>query len=304
MKINKEMTKKAKLINNWANLNVQTQSSDPAVIRFWQRMPVVIRATISGFFVSTIGIVAWLVIMNLIPVPWSILLMIGVFWLYWKYFSGSWWPESTAEARSNSFRPVKLPTVVWKWSLVAAALFVIVSQSAVVLTFRIIVFPTELFTLYNFDSIPLWLAWVVIVMLALEAGIFEEIGYRGYMQVPLEKRYGPGVGITVVSIMFTIVHLHQVWAPPILFHIFALGVLLGILAYASGSLIPSIIGHVVMDIFSFSYWWSDVAGRYEMQTVFETGIDHHFIVWSLILGASIVLFFWTTRKIITVRQQM
>ena len=88
-----------------------------------------------------------------------------------------------------------------------------------------------------------------------------------------------------------------------LFHLFALGSLLGILAYTSGSLTPSITGHVIMDIFNFSYWWSDVAGKFEMRTILETGIDFHFIVWSLIFGTSIALFFWTARKTIAVRQQ-
>ena len=183
-------------------------------------------------------------------------------------------------------------------------LFVVVVQSGFVMTFRIIEFPAETFTSeYNLDALPLWLAWLAIVMSSLVVGICEETGFRGYMQVPLEKRYGPRVGITIVSIMFLVLHLNQAWAPPILFHLFGISVLLGILAYASGSLIPSMIGHTVLDIFNFSYWWSDVAGRFERQTILETGIDFHFIGWFLILGVSIVLFFIIIRKIRAVRQQ-
>jgi membrane protease YdiL (CAAX protease family) len=140
-------------------------------------------------------------------------------------------------------------------------------------------------------------------MASLVAGICEETGLRGYMQVPLERHYGSGVGITIVSTVFLVFHLNQAWAIPILLHIFALSALLGILAYASRSLIPSMIGHTVMDIFNFSYWWTDIAGRFEMQTIAETGIDYHFIVWSLIFGASIVLFFCTARKTMAIRQQ-
>lgn len=287
------------------DLERQTQSSGSAMIRFWQRIPVVIRAIVSGLFVSTIGVFAWPILAALIPGLWSIVVMGGVLWLYWKYFSGSWWPKSTAEARRNRFRAVKMSAAVWKWSLVAALFFVVVAQSSFVLTFRIIEFPADTFTeeYYFFDALPLWLAWLAIIMSALVAGICEEIGFRGYMQVPLEKRYGPGVAIAIVSIMFLVAHLNQAWAPPVLFHLFALGSLLGILAYTSGSLIPSIIGHVIMDIFNFSYWWSDVAGKFEMRTILETGIDFHFIVWSLVFGTSIALFFWTARKTIAVRQQ-
>jgi len=247
---------------------------------------------------------AWVVIIVLVPSPWFIVVMGGALILFWKYFSGNWWPKATAKARSNSFREMKLTTNVWKWSLLGAVLFVVVVQSSFVITFRIMEFPAEAFTSeYYFDTMPLWLAWLVIVMASLVAGICEETGFRGYMQVPLEKRYGPGVGITIVSIMFLVIHLNQAWAPRVLFHLFAMSVLLGILAYSSGSLIPSMIGHTVIDIFNFSYLWSDVAGKFERQTIYETGIDFHFIGWFLIFGTSVVLFFWVARKIMTVRRQ-
>jgi hypothetical protein len=124
------------------------------------------------------------------------------------------------------------------------------------------------------------------------------------MQVPLEQRYGPAVGITIVSIMFTVFHLHQAWAQPVLIQIFAISVLYGILAYASGSLIPSIIGHTIMDIFNFSFWWTDLAGNFELPAVAVTGIDPLFITAVLIFMASLALFFWVIRKMMTVRKQV
>lgn len=140
-------------------------------------------------------------------------------------------------------------------------------------------------------------------MSALVAGITEETGFRGYMQLPLEKRYGPIVGITIVSIVFLIIHLHQAWVTPLLFHVFVLSVMFGILAYTTGPLIPAIISHTVLDIFNFSFWWTDVAGRFERQTISETGIDPHFVIWALILVTSIALFIVFTRKLLTLRQQ-
>ena len=101
----------------------QPRSLDSAIIRVWQRIPVVIQAIVLGLFVfAIVGSVARIVILALIPAPWSIVVMGGVLWIYWKYFSGSWWPKSTAEARSNSFRTTELSTGVWKWSLIAAML--------------------------------------------------------------------------------------------------------------------------------------------------------------------------------------
>ncbi len=285
------------------DLDKQTKFSDSPVIRYWQRIPVLIRAIVSGAFVNSVGVGAWLLSLAVIPAPWSIVVMGGILWLYWKYFSGSWWPRATAEARSKNFRAVKLSAAVWKWGLAGAILFVVVFQSVSVLTLRIIEFPAEASADYGIDALPLWEAWMTIIMASLVAGICEETGFRGYMQVPLEERYGPAVGITIVSIVFTVFHLHQAWAQPVLFQIFAISVLLGILAYASGSLIPSIIGHTIMDMINFAFWWTDLAGDFEFQTIAETGIDSHFITWVLVFVGAIVLFFWVIRNIMAVRLQ-
>lgn len=282
----------------------QQQAADSAIIRFWQRLPVVVRAIVVGIVVFEIGVGAWLVIAALIPAPWLLVVMSAVLWAYWRYFSGKGWPKSTVETRRGRFRATRIPAAVWKWSMLAAMLFVVTVQSGFVMTFRIIEFPAEAFSAgYGFDQVPLWLAWLFIIMASLVAGICEEIGFRGYMQVPLEKRYGPTISIVIVSIVFVIFHLNQAWAPPILFHIFAISVMLGILAYTSGSLIPGIIGHAVMDIPNFAYWWTDVAGTFKKRPIAETGVDAHFVVWALIFVASVALFFWATRQTLAARQQ-
>jgi len=101
---------------------------------------------------------------------------------------------------------------------------------------------------------PLWVAFAVLIMASIVAGICEETGYRGYLQVPLEKKYGPTTSIIITSIIFMLIHLSHSWASPILPHIFFASVFLGILAYKTGSLIPGIIGHSILDIFNYSVW--------------------------------------------------
>jgi hypothetical protein len=105
-----------------SDLDKQTQFSDSTIIRTWQRIPVLIRALVSGAFVTAVGVEAWLLCLAVIPAPWSIAVMGGILWLFWKYFSGSWWPRATVEARRNNFRAVKLSAAVWKWGLVGAFL--------------------------------------------------------------------------------------------------------------------------------------------------------------------------------------
>jgi membrane protease YdiL (CAAX protease family) len=280
------------------------QAVDSTVIGLWQRLPVVIRALVVGFVVTEIGIGAWLTIAAFLPAPWSLVVTSAVLWAFWRYFGGRGWPASTAEVRKDRFRATKMPAAVWKWSLLAAMLFVVIVQSGFVMTFRVVEFPAEAFAAgYGFSDLPLWLAWLFIIMASSVAGVCEKIGFRGYMQVPLEKRYGPLPGIVIVSVAFVVLHLNQAWAPPILLHIFAMSVMLGVLAYASGSLIPGIVGHTVMDIPNFAFWWTDAAGTFDKRPIAETGVDAHLIVWALIFVASVLSFCRAARQTLAARRQ-
>ena len=167
-------------------------------MNLWQRTPLVIRAVAIGFAVSTLGIGVWVALISTVPSLWSIGLMAILLWVYWKYFGGSGWPTSTMSYRRESLRGTTMTPAAWRRSLGAAACFVVAFHSVLVVTFRILPVPLEVLTSeYNLDASPLWLAWPALVMASLVAGVCEEVGYRGYMQVPLERRYGPVPAIAI-----------------------------------------------------------------------------------------------------------
>ena len=265
----------------------------------WHKIPIVARAILIGLSISTIGVLSWSVIASVVPMPWSFIIMIGLLWIYWQYFSGKWWPKSTKEFRKINFRRTKLSAKTWSLGLLAAILIVVIEQSGLVVTFRIIEFPAERFTsAYSFlESVPVWAAWLVVIMISAVAGICEEVGFRGYMQKLLENRYGPLAAISIVSVVFVIVHLHQAWSGPILLQIFFISALFGSIAYYSGSLIPGIVAHIIMDIFNFSFWWSNLGVQFNKMTIAETGIDLHFIFWSLILVLSLISFVYIMSRL-------
>lgn len=286
-------------------MNNQSTSPVSFLLKHWRRLPVAIRAIIIGFLVfAVVGSLAWTAVVILLPAPWSLVIMIAVLWLYIKYFSGSWGPISTVETRRINFRATKLSWKVWKWSIAAALLAVVVFQSFLVVTFRIIEFNPDAWTIgFDFTDVPLWMVWFFIVMAAAVAGITEEVGFRGYMQVPLEKHYSPASGIVISSVVFMLFHLNQAWAGQTLILLFGISILWGVIAYTSGSLIPGIISHAVTDILNFSYWWTDVAGTFSKRPIAETGIESHFIIWVTILVSSFALFVWTARKTLDSRQK-
>ena len=265
----------------------------------WHRLPVVIRAIFTGFAVSSLGVCTWALMGTTLPLPWPFILMIAFLWAYLRFFSGHWGSEKGRKNRANLFRRTKLPRRIWILSLLAAALIVLIEQSGLVVTFRILEFPAERFLVeYDFvNAFPTWVAWLVVIMISVVAGICEETGFRGYMQVSLEKRYSPILSIAIVSVVFVLVHLHQAWSGSILVHIFFLSVLFGSIAYYSGSLIPGIIAHIIMDICNFSFWWTDLGGQFHRKPIQNTGMDSHFIFWSLAYVLSMTLFIILLRKI-------
>jgi hypothetical protein len=87
------------------------------------------------------------------------------------------------------------------------------------------------------------------------------------------------IAIFISSLFFCVLHLTKAWAVvgmvPI---VFGAGLLLALLAWSSGSLVPPMIGHVIMDIGLFGYWWTGVAGTFSARPIFETGVDHSFLL--------------------------
>ena len=168
----------------------------------------------------------------------------------------------------------------WVWGLGAAIFFAATIHAAIVLLFRLVPFPVAAFRQgYDFSFIPsLPLKWLAVVLSAASAGICEETGFRGYMQQPIERRHGAPTAIFLSSVFFTLLHLTKGWAPvgmvPI---VFGAGILLGLLAWSSESLIPGMVGHIVMDIGLFAYWWTGIAGEFTARPISETGVDRPFL---------------------------
>ncbi len=260
--------------------------------RFWMKVPLVVRSILTGFGVTTLGVGSWVLLVTYIPVPWSVVPMGAILIFYWIYFSGKWKPSNTQVFRHFCMRQIKLKRPVWTWGLVAALLIVLVLNSGGILTFRIFEFQPEIFKTARFlNELPAWKAWPVILMASLVAGICEEIGYRGYMQAPLEQKYGPVAGISITSLVFAVAHIHQAWASGMvgMIVIFVISFMIGYLAYSTKSLLPGIIAHVSFDIINFSYWWSDVFGTFERKPIGMTGVDNHFIITLMVVLLSITL---------------
>jgi membrane protease YdiL (CAAX protease family) len=258
--------------------------------RLWMRLPISLRAIVSGLLIALVAANVWLLLLLNLGAPLAAIGEAIFLALYVWWASGGGPPGTTQAARAKAFRRGTLSPRQWFWTVIAAFFFAATVHASIVLLFRLVSFPMAAFRRgYDFSFIPsLPLKWLVVVVSAISAGICEETGFRGYMQRPIEQRYGARVAILISSLFFTAVHLSKGWAMagmvPI---VFGAGVLLGLLAWSSGSLIPGIIGHILMDIGLFSYWWTGIAGDFTAPPISETGLDRFFVMTCAALAASL-----------------
>jgi len=237
-------------------------NSAPATM--WQRIPVLARSVVVGLLVLFFGAGAWSGLLFAsfrltarIPRATGPVFVIvgGVFlWAYWRYLSGVGWPRRTAAARRQNLRGARLSGRVWAWALTAGALGVISYVALVVVWGRLI--PLQAWTMPDFSHYSFLTVLCILLAASVEAGVVEEAAFRGYMQSPLETRYGQKVAIAIVSVIFGFVHLangyHELtWLLP--YAVF--GAILGTLAYLTNSILPGLVLHAAGDAVRFFYTW-------------------------------------------------
>ena len=255
---------------------------------------VAVRAIIIGLIIALIPANVWTLVLGTLGVPVGGIAEILFLALYLCWVSGNGPPRSNGDARLRFFRRTVLSSGQWVWGLLVAFVFAATIHTAIVFLFRLVPFPSESFRHdYDISFIPSFpLRWIAIVISAVSAAICEETGFRGFMQQPIEQRFGIIAGVLISSFFFTLVHLTKSWAllgmTPI---VFGAGVLLGVIAWASGSLIPGMIGHFVMDVGLFAFWWTGIAGTFTAKPIFQTGVDGSFVVTcvALVIMLSILI---------------
>jgi len=258
----------------------------------WARLPTALRAIISGLLMALIPANIWPLLLLNLGAPLAAILEAVFLALYVWWASGGGPPRTTQAARATAFRRGTPAPKQWSWGLIAALFFAVSIHASIVLLFRIVPYPVAAFRQgYDFSFIPsLPLRWIAVVVSAASSGICEETGFRGYMQRPIEQRHGAPVAILISSLFFTTLHLTKGWAMagmvPI---VFGAGVLLGLLAWSSGTLIFGMIGHIVMDIGLFAYWWTGIAGNFAARPLSETGVDQPFFIACAVWAMSVVI---------------
>jgi membrane protease YdiL (CAAX protease family) len=209
-------------------------------------------------------------------------------WCFWRYLNGAGKPQSTAEERRASLRANAVPASVWAWALLAGGLGIVALVLALRVANRLVMLPEQ--EIPDLSKVPDLTVLALLLMSAPVAGIIEEAAFRGYMQGPIERRYGLVVAILITGTMFAVAHLD--FAPILWPYYVAVAAIYGTVTYLTGSILPAVVLHTGGNLYSnFDLW---LHGQAEWQAspgaaalIWTTGADKGF--WISIVALLIVL---------------
>ena len=225
--------------------------------------------------------------------PWSVPLIIVYISAFWCYIGGAGPPSSTSQKRAVCLRANRLASPQWGWSLVAGALGIVSLVLVLQLVNRMIILPRQ--ELPDLSQVPGLTVAVLLLVSAPVAGFVEEAAFRGYMQGPIERRYGLIIAILITGTMFAFVHLDFrliLWPYYVM-----VASLYGTVTYMTGSILPAIVLHTGGNLYSnFDLWlhgqseWQASAGTSKL--IWESGPDIRFLtVCTVLIGAVTAMIF-------------
>src|SRR6266540_6029387 len=211
-------------------------------------------------------------------VPWAVPVMAVYLWYFWRYLSGDGPPDSTRDIRRSSLRANRVSGRLWVWALFAGSLGIVALVLALRVVNRIVVLPQQ--QLPDLSSVPALTIWSLLLMAAPVAGLIEEAAFRGYMQGPIERRFGLTVAILITGTMFAVAHLDFtliLWP-----YYVAVAVIYGLVTYLTGSIWPAVVLHTGGNVYSNldlllhgQAEWQ--ASSIAAELVWVTGVDPAFV---------------------------
>ncbi|MEP7322594.1 MAG: CPBP family intramembrane glutamic endopeptidase [Saprospiraceae bacterium] len=169
-------------------------------------------------------------------------------------------PSPTTLQRRFLLRAHRISKKEWLWFILAGVLRIIALILALQIVNKLIVLPTQ--KLPDLSQVPNCTVIALLFISAPVAGIIEEAAFRGYMQGPIERRWGLAVSILITGTLFALVHLDfriVLWP-----YYIAVSAIYGTVTFLTKSILPSIVLHTLGNLYSnFDLWYS---GHSEWQT--------------------------------------
>lgn len=247
------------------------------------KTPAIVRGIIIGMLIQIIGVMPLFALISknieILPsFPWALFIGLIWIWIIWRFLTGKKTPFPASEKRKELSRSEKMNGKTIKWIFFSGFLLSITLLSLTLIGYQFTKVPLQqLDLLIALNKIPLWTSISLLFIASLITGVVEELAFRGYMQKIIELKHKPYIAITIVALVFTVVH----FLPLIIWPLFFLGSLgWGILAYYSKSVVPGIVFHSIIDFSAFVWFFfnTDTLKEILEYSIFISGVNTFFII--------------------------
>lgn len=178
-----------------------------------------------------------------LALPWTV--AVGAAYMRWALYAT---PRARRAARRARFRVAPLGRTTL-WVVLAAGAAVVLTESFYLAFARVVPEPpTEPDAVAAYARRSALHALTVIVSGVCVAPLMEELAMRGLVMGALERRYGAAPAIGLSALLFAVLHTSWHVMPTL----FVAGVVLGVVAWAAGSVWASLIAHVAWNAFSLA----------------------------------------------------
>jgi membrane protease YdiL (CAAX protease family) len=270
------------------------------MLALWQRVPVIVRAIVSGVAIGAAGVYPWTLLAKangrfLPVVPWAVIPTAAFLWLFWRYLRGDGWPRATSEARRTNLRANAPSPDAFGMAIFAGILGFVALMPGIAVLGRLVSLPSEARPINAPADMPAITVFALLVMASIVAGVVEEAAFRGYLQSPIERRHGPVVAILTAGAVFGALHYthHPASVLTMLPFYLAISAVYGAMAYFTNSIIPGLVLHAGGDVLSLTRLWITGKPEWELTSsapslIWESGPDAAFwtsLVLFIVLGA-------------------
>jgi uncharacterized protein len=271
-----------------------------------------VRAIATGLVVSVVGVYTWsgLALLNqryLLQVPWAAVVMGIVLYFYWNFLDGKYL-KAGSSFRHECLRARVLSPEVWGAAIFAGMMGLIALMPLMALVARLVALPPASDNIDVPPAMPPLTVFISLLMASLVAGAAEEAAFRGYMQGPLERRFGPVLGILLTGLVFAYGHYghHPDHMLNMLPYYLTVSALWGTLAYLTRSILPGLALHVFGDVWVLTRQWLTGAPGWQAAPeptplIWQTGLDAAFIgslLGLLVFGGMCVGAFFALAKVV------
>lgn len=205
-----------------------------------------------GLVIGVVGMVPWLLLAPINArirpdLPWAALATLAWLALYVAWLNGAGPPGRWKAARRYRLRLWRPGAAGWTREGIGLTLALMTMPALLALLWILGGAPERPPDLSVYKSTAFLVS--VMVMGALVSGVTEEVAFRGYMQIGLD-RFGPGRAIVISAAVFALAHVNHGWLYMLFVGpgIFIAGLIYGLLARHTGSILPGMLMHFLGDL--------------------------------------------------------